>query len=461
MALLSTTAPSLAQNTMIIGGSGSSGVYINEQLIGSAPAYSNSYSYGSGPGNIPSGYPGSTGSEYLNRPGNLLYPPQNYPHSQITIQNFSDFQTSGYAPQGNGTQGYNNQGYSASAYSPQGYHQPGLASGSSLYNPYGQPLVPLAQVSKTRVASTGGLPQYPTQVPAFQPQSQLLVPPPAGRAQTATPARTTNTASIASTPAPSTPKTIIDVTPPAAPKAPKTVEAPLQITPTQKNNVPSPITPPAPKIVEVTPPKPEPVAKAPTPPKLETVTAKVVAPPKPEVTKSPAPAPVIETVTSEPVLAPPPVPAPVTADATSSIPSAPAIAEPSLVESTAELAPPPAPLNPPTTETAAIDLSAPLKPMKLFFQPDQADLSNDARSQLNQLADVLLADDSRIIQLLAYASDNESGAQARRVSLSRALAVRGVLMERGIQSTRMHVRALGNKSKDGNPDRVEIIPVKN
>ena len=99
--------------------------------------------------------------------------------------------------------------------------------------------------------------------------------------------------------------------------------------------------------------------------------------------------------------------------------------------------------------------------MKLFFEPDQADLSNDARAQLNQLADVLLADDSRIIQLLAYASDNESGAQARRVSLSRALAVRGVLMERGIQSTRMHVRALGNKSKDGNPDRVEIIPVQN
>ncbi|MEH6630299.1 MAG: OmpA family protein [Halopseudomonas aestusnigri] len=457
MALLSAATTTMAQNTTIIGGSGSSGVYINEQLIGSVPAYSNGYSYGYGTQNTPSGYPGSNDGEYLSRPGNLLYPPQNYLRSQITIQNFADFQPSGYA-----TQGYNTQGYNApaSAYAPQGYstgqQQPGLASGSSLYNPYGQPLVPLSQVSQTHVTSTGDHPQYPTQVPAFQPQSQLLVPPPSGRTPVVhapAPIKTENN-QVASNRPLSAPVAIAKVTTPTAPKVIKEAVEPLQIT-----KVPSPVTPPAPVIATITPTQPEPVATAPSP-EPSTVTAKIVETPKTVTAKSPEPAPKIETVVSEPILTPPPVPAPVIAETNTGIPSAPTIAEPILVESTEELAPPPTPPAAPV-EIAAIDPNAPLQPIKLFFAPDQAELSADARVQLNQLADALLADDAKVIQLLAYASDNESSAQARRVSLSRALAVRGVLMERGIQSTRMHVRALGNKSKDGNPDRVEIIPVQN
>ncbi len=464
MALLSAATTTMAQNTTIIGGSGSSGVYINEQLIGSVPAYSNGYSHGYGTQNTPSGYPGSNDGEYLSRPGNLLYPPQNYLRSQITIQNFADFQPSGYTQQGYNTQGNNTP---ASAYAPQGYNtgqqQPGVVSGSSLYNPYGQPLVPLSQVSQTRVTSTGDQPQYPSQVPAFQPQSQLLVPPPSGRtpvARAPAPVKTNNRP-VASDLPPSAPVAIAKVTTPTAPKVIKEAVEPLQIT-----KVPSPVTPPAPVISTITPTQPEPVAKAPTAPSPEpsTVSAKIVEIPNTVTAKSPEPAPEIETVTSEPILTPPPVPAPVpvpvTAEAGTGIPIAPTIVESTLVESTEELAPPPAPPAAPV-ETAAIDLNAPLQPIKLFFAPDHAELSADARVKLNQLADALLADDAKVIQLLAYASDNESSAQARRVSLSRALAVRGVLMERGIQSTRMHVRALGNKSKDGNPDRVEIIPVQN
>ncbi len=461
IALLSAPSTSMAQNTTIIGGSGSSGVYINEQLIGSAPAYSNSFSNGYNAQNISAGYPASYGSDYLDRPGNLLYPPQNFPHSQITIQNFADFQPSGYSQQG-----YNAQGYNASAYTPQGYSsgQSGAPSGSSLYNPYGQPLVPLSQVSQApqaRVTSAGGQPQYPTQVPAFQPQSQLLVAPPVGSNRVVA-APATEKTSPAPVQVASAPVQIAKVAPPPAPKAVKETLAPLQIT-----NAPSSVVPPAPAITTAPPIQSQPVAKTPAvaTPAPEVVTAKIVEAPTVTPTKPPEPAPEIATVTTEPILTPPPVPASVIAE-TSGIPSAPTIAAPSLAESTEELAPPPpAPLSltpvEALVETATIDPAAPLELIKLFFEPEHAELSADARTQLNQLADALLADNTKIIQLLAYASDTESSAQARRVSLSRALAVRGVLMERGIQSTRMHVRALGNKSKAGNPDRVEIIPVQN
>ena len=44
-----------------------------------------------------------------------------------------------------------------------------------------------------------------------------------------------------------------------------------------------------------------------------------------------------------------------------------------------------------------------------------------------------------------------------RLSLSRALAVRAFLIDRGVRSTRMDVRALGNKFEKGPGDRVDLI----
>ncbi len=48
--------------------------------------------------------------------------------------------------------------------------------------------------------------------------------------------------------------------------------------------------------------------------------------------------------------------------------------------------------------------------------------------------------------------------KARRLSLSRALAVRAFLIDQGVRSTRMDVRALGDKVQDGPSDRVDIAP---
>jgi hypothetical protein len=61
------------------------------------------------------------------------------------------------------------------------------------------------------------------------------------------------------------------------------------------------------------------------------------------------------------------------------------------------------------------------------------------------------------VRLIAYASGNaDDGNQARRLSLSRALAVRAYLIQEGIASGRLEVRALGNRSEGGPGDRVDL-----
>ncbi|MBN2752245.1 MAG: OmpA family protein, partial [Rhodospirillaceae bacterium] len=64
------------------------------------------------------------------------------------------------------------------------------------------------------------------------------------------------------------------------------------------------------------------------------------------------------------------------------------------------------------------------------------------------------ADDS--VQLLAYAQ-GENRSKSRRLSLSRALAVRSYLLSQDIRNTRIEVRALGDQIPDGKPDRVDVI----
>lgn len=96
----------------------------------------------------------------------------------------------------------------------------------------------------------------------------------------------------------------------------------------------------------------------------------------------------------------------------------------------------------------------------LEFTSESADLSEEARRQLSELAGQLSDDSSMRIQLLAYAEGSEEDAsQARRLSLSRALAVRAFLLDHGIRSTRIDVRALGpNAPGNGPVNRVDIVP---
>ena len=49
-----------------------------------------------------------------------------------------------------------------------------------------------------------------------------------------------------------------------------------------------------------------------------------------------------------------------------------------------------------------------------------------------------------------------SSGKARRLSLSRALSVRSFLIENGVRSTRIDVRALGNKTAEEPSNRVDV-----
>lgn len=100
---------------------------------------------------------------------------------------------------------------------------------------------------------------------------------------------------------------------------------------------------------------------------------------------------------------------------------------------------------------------APTGVTRLSFGFNQAEMDQPARAQLQSVAKRLQDNESLRVQLLAYAGgEGVSSSQARRLSLSRALAVRSHLIEQGIRSTRMDVRALGDTDKDGPADRVDI-----
>jgi outer membrane protein OmpA-like peptidoglycan-associated protein len=95
------------------------------------------------------------------------------------------------------------------------------------------------------------------------------------------------------------------------------------------------------------------------------------------------------------------------------------------------------------------------------FPTGTADLPEAARNLLERAASEMKRDESARLQLVAYAAGNDDAtSQARRLSLSRALAVRSYLIEHGVRSTRMDVRALGNKVPEGPPDRVDVMLVR-
>lgn len=97
--------------------------------------------------------------------------------------------------------------------------------------------------------------------------------------------------------------------------------------------------------------------------------------------------------------------------------------------------------------------------IRIAFPADSAEIPDAVKAQLDALAQKMASDDNMRIQLLAYASGTpETASRARRMSLSRALAVRSYLIKQGVRSTRMDVRALGNSVEGSPADRVDILP---
>jgi len=95
--------------------------------------------------------------------------------------------------------------------------------------------------------------------------------------------------------------------------------------------------------------------------------------------------------------------------------------------------------------------------LQVAFAATETDLNNASRAELKGLAERLRSQENLRLQLLAYAEgEGLSPSKARRVSLSRALSVRSYLIENGIKTSRIDVRALGNQAPSAPMDRVDV-----
>ena len=131
---------------------------------------------------------------------------------------------------------------------------------------------------------------------------------------------------------------------------------------------------------------------------------------------------------------------------------------------TADLAPIPpppaateAPPPPPVSVTAATRAEPTQAGLRVTFDAAATDLSPASLSAIKAFTAATPNADTVSFNVLAYAAGKtDDPSVARRLSLSRALAVRSALIAEGIASTRIYVRALGSQTAGGPPDRVDV-----
>ena len=147
-------------------------------------------------------------------------------------------------------------------------------------------------------------------------------------------------------------------------------------------------------------------------------------------------------------------PVPKVTEVSEALPPLPPKAAPKLAEPKAAEAPPA------VTEQSAVPAAAEIRPgraIRVEFGAAESKLPPAAKDALTSLATAIKNDEHLRLQLMAYAGGNElSASKARRLSLSRALSVRSFLIEKGVRSTRVDVRALGNKTADKPINRVDV-----
>jgi outer membrane protein OmpA-like peptidoglycan-associated protein len=211
---------------------------------------------------------------------------------------------------------------------------------------------------------------------------------------------------------------------------------------------PRPKPKPAPKRVAVAKPKPRPPA----------ATAAIPAPAAPAATTPKATTPPPETATTAPA-APAPAPTPVPpAPPAATLPNAPppnvALAPIAPPPPTEQPAPPP---PPPVSSTSSSAATATGAGLRVTFGGGEADLSPTSADAIKKLVQTAPSGDGTTFNVVAYAAGTpEDPSTARRLSLSRALAVRSALMADGVTSTHIYVRALGAPEGDATPDRVDV-----
>lgn len=173
------------------------------------------------------------------------------------------------------------------------------------------------------------------------------------------------------------------------------------------------------------------------------------APQKPPPKQAAPATPAKKPAAAQAVRKPPPS---ATSTAKAAVPAAPPPGVPAL-PTVQPAAPPPATLVP-----AQAPSPVPLPPaVRLLFESGNAELTAEEEAAVRGLAKALPAPDASSVNVIAYASGKPDDASAaRRLSLSRGMAVRSVLLDSGVPSERIYVRALGATATDGPADRVEL-----
>jgi outer membrane protein OmpA-like peptidoglycan-associated protein len=112
-----------------------------------------------------------------------------------------------------------------------------------------------------------------------------------------------------------------------------------------------------------------------------------------------------------------------------------------------------------TTPPAEGGGALPAGAYRILYTGETDDVPAASSGELDKIAQDLLANQDKRIQVMSYAAGTEdTESKARRKSLARGLAIRSYLMRAGVPSTRIDVRALGNKAEGGPADRVDIVP---
>ncbi len=100
---------------------------------------------------------------------------------------------------------------------------------------------------------------------------------------------------------------------------------------------------------------------------------------------------------------------------------------------------------------------APGRAMQIVFKSRASKLPDTAKAGLETLAAKLNGQPALRLHLMAYAGgESLSYGKARRLSLARAMSVRSYLIESGVRSTRIDVRALGNQTAEEPLNRVDV-----
>ena len=99
----------------------------------------------------------------------------------------------------------------------------------------------------------------------------------------------------------------------------------------------------------------------------------------------------------------------------------------------------------------------PGRALRIEFGDTETRIPDADKINLVKLANALREKKDFRLQLLAYAGGQDlSTSKARRMSLSRALAVRSFLINKGVRSTQIDVRALGSKTNEKPVNRVDF-----